>query len=155
MFKRILVPLDGSKLAEGVLPSVESLAGQLNAEVYLIQVVGAESESWPKAEEPAHPVSGRSEWEAKGIQTAADYLSEAAAALQSKKLNVKWEVVEGVAAADIVNFARFHAIDAIAMSTHGRSGLSRLVFGSVADQVVREAGIPVLLVRPSHDADQK
>jgi len=155
MVSRILVPLDGSKLAEGVLPSVEVLAGQLHAEVYLVEVVDVKSEAWPKAEEPPHPVSGQSEWEARGIQTAVDYLSGVAAALQAKNVDAKWEVAEGVAATSIVNFAHSHAVDLIAMSTHGRSGLSRLVFGSVADQVMREAGIPALLVRPDHKAAQE
>ncbi len=152
MVNRILVPLDGSKLAEGVLSFVEALTGQLHAELFLVEVVTPEPEAWARAEEPPHPVSGQSEWEARGIQTAVAYLTDTAAALQAKNINVKWEVVEGAAAAAIVNFAHSHSIDPIAMSTHGRSGLSRLVFGSVADQVMREAGIPVLMVRPSHVA---
>ncbi len=153
MVKRILVPLDGSKLAEGVLPFVEGLAGQLHAELLLVEVVAVESEAWAKAQEPPHPISGQSEWEARGIQTATGYLTGIATALQARKIDATWEVVEGVAATEIVNFAHVHAIDLIAMSTHGRSGLSRMVFGSVADHVMREAGIPVLMVRPGQEAD--
>lgn len=151
MVNRILVPLDGSKLSEGVLPFVEALAGQLRAVLYLVEVVAAESEAWPKAEEPPHPVSGQSEWEARGIQAAVGYLSGMATALQARNIDARWEVVEGAAATSIINFAHSHAIDLIAMSTHGRSGLSRMVFGSVADQVMREASIPVLMVRPGHE----
>ncbi len=140
----ILVPLDGSRLAEEVLPCVENLASRLHAEVYFLQVVDTRPvvtegyAAYPPAEED--------------VKTAEKYLSELAAAWLSRDIDAKWEVARGSPATAIVDFARSHKAYMIAMSTHGRSGLSRMVFGSVADEVLREAGIPVLLCKPGQKA---
>jgi nucleotide-binding universal stress UspA family protein len=140
----IVVPLDGSSLSEGVLPYVENLALRLHAEVYFIQVV----DPTPVATMPlAVPISTEQE-----LRNVEGYLSRLASDWQAKDIDTKWELLHGAPATSIVNFARSHKAFMIAMSTHGRSGLSRLVFGSVADRVMREAGIPVLLVRPRERA---
>ncbi|MBI4337644.1 MAG: universal stress protein, partial [Chloroflexi bacterium] len=63
-------------------------------------------------------------------------------------LQVEWETRRGDAASQIIRYVKERGIDLVAISTHGRSGLSRLVFGSVAEKVLREAGVPVLLIKP-------
>jgi nucleotide-binding universal stress UspA family protein len=136
----IVVPLDGSKLSEGVLPHVENLAGRLHAEVYLIQVLDTRPVT---ADILTVPRSGEDD-----LRRAEEYLSRLASSWRDRDIDTKWEVLYGTPAPSIVNCARLHKAFMIAMSTHGRSGLSRMVFGSVADQVMREASIPVLLVRP-------
>lgn len=146
----ILVPLDGSKLAEEVLPFAQDLAKKLSATVRFIEVVDM----------PAPALGGRS-YEDTGMmlhpteeesvrkkQTAEDYLQGISNMWRAQDINSDWEVVEGKPATRIVEAARAHQANMIAMCTHGRSGLAQLVFGSVANEVLREAGIPVLLVRP-------
>ena len=154
MIRRILVTLDGSQLAEDVLPHVEDLARRLPAEVYLLQVISlspgvAAAESGLGAVTNAELVSELLESE---IQTAKSYLSRLASEWQARGLSVQWEVIRGEPASGIVDSAQSHDIDLIAMSTHGRSGLSRLISGSVAEQVIREAGRPVLVIRPVEKA---
>ena len=156
MYGKILVPLDGSKLAEGVLPHVEEVARRFDSEVTLIQVVAPLSklvaETMPAALEPSGATA------AVGVEAAAaavkaeregarSHLDRIVERLKAQKLDVRAEVVEGTAGDVIVDYARRHGTDLIAMSTHGRSGLRRLVYGSVADHVLRRAGTPVLLIR--------
>ena len=151
MIKRILVPLDGSELAEGVLPHAADLAKGLQAEVVFIQVVNVLSPI-----QPMEPISGPAVMPLLSLpedveaerKAAEDYLSRVVTDWRAMGINACCEVVLDAPASSIVGYARSHQVDLIAMSTHGRSGLSRLVFGSVAEQVVREAGIPVLLVKP-------
>ena len=78
---------------------------------------------------------------------AEEYLDDLRQRLASEGINVEAVLVEGVASETVVGHANAHGFDLIAMSTHGRSGLRRLVLGSVADHVVRRSGTPVLLVR--------
>jgi nucleotide-binding universal stress UspA family protein len=141
----ILVPLDGSELAEEVLPCVEDLAIRLDAEVYFVQAVDARSEPTIAGMEPG--IMAR---RAEGTTVEAErYLSGIADAWAAKGFDAKWEVLHGSPARSIATFARAKKSSMIAMSTHGRSGISWLVFGSVANQVLREAGVPVMLVRPT------
>jgi nucleotide-binding universal stress UspA family protein len=81
-------------------------------------------------------------------QQAADYLQGQVAQLQAQSLRVRSLVLEGQVAETILHFVREEHIDLIAMSTHGRSGLARMVIGSVADEIVRRSHLPVLLVHP-------
>jgi nucleotide-binding universal stress UspA family protein len=140
----ILVPLDGSELAEEVLPSVEDLASRLHAEVYFVQVVEPRVDPSTIGIE-AGIMFQRGE---EGTSEAERYLSGIADAWAARGFDVKWEVLHGSPARSIAIFARTKKSSMIAMSTHGRSGLSQLVFGSVANQVLREAGVPVMMVRP-------
>lgn len=142
----IVAPLDGSKLSEAVLPHVENLASRLHAEVYFIQVIDLVPSPFAAGGDPRRGAANdQLEHDRKAAES---YLSALAGAWQARDIYAKWEIIQGVPATSIVNFARSHKAYMIAMSTHGRSGLSRMVFGSVADEVMRVAGIPVLLVRP-------
>jgi nucleotide-binding universal stress UspA family protein len=161
VYGKILVPLDGSKLAEVVLPYAQELARRFDSEVTLIQVVAPLSrrvaETVPVGLEPtgagaAVGVEAASEALKAEREDARIYLEGVVGRLKAQEIKVQAEVVEGVAGDAIVDYAHGHGMDLIAMSTHGRSGLRRLVFGSVADQVLRRAGTPVLLIRSQEAA---
>jgi len=156
MYGKILVPLDGSKLAEAVLLYVQELAQRFDSEVTLVQVIAPLSKlvagTMPAGLEPtgagaAVSVEAASEALKAEREGARSYLEKVVGRLKAQKIKVRAEILEGVAGDAIVEYAHGHAMDLIAMSTHGRSGLLRLVFGSAADQVLRQAGTPVLLVR--------
>lgn len=152
MIRRILVPLDGSRLAEGVLPHVKELSTRLHAEVCFLEVLETHVPSlMVSGGDPTVAVEALEEQMAIARAKANDYLSQLAHAWQGDSIDAKWSLVEGVPAEKIVEFAHANRVDLIAMSTHGRSGLGRLVFGSVADQVLREAGTPVLLIKPGNE----
>jgi nucleotide-binding universal stress UspA family protein len=141
----ILVPLDGSELAEEVLPCVEELASRLHGEVYFVQAVDSRAEPTVAGIE-----AGTMARRANGPVVEAEcYLSRLADTWTAKGIDARWEVLHGSPARSIANFARAKKSSMIAMSTHGRSGINWLIFGSVANQVLREAGVPVMLVRPS------
>lgn len=144
MYKKILVPLDGSELAEQVLPHVSQLAGCTGAEIVLLRVPSEPLYDY-LVPDPDVAVEIR-----RDIELAAQvYLDEISAELRSMALHVTALVVWGAPIQDtIIQVARELNADLIAMSTHGRSGLARMVIGSVADDVVRHAPAPVLLVRP-------
>jgi nucleotide-binding universal stress UspA family protein len=148
----ILVPLDGSELAESVLPYVETLAERLGVEpVSVILLMACEpldmppiydreaSFDWGKLVEE-HIVYSR--------QLAERYLAGVARRLEDAGLRVTSEVVEGEPADEIINCASRNPFSLIVMSSHGRSGLSRWVYGSVADKLIHGVSGPVLLVRP-------
>jgi nucleotide-binding universal stress UspA family protein len=142
MYKRALVALDGSPVAETIIPFILDIAGPLDLEVTLLRVLQPlppmvlEGSPYLSAEDPA----------ARRID-AEEYLAPVAVELRNKGVRVTTAVRSGGPAEEIVAAARAAGADLIAMSTHGRGGLGRLIFGSVAEAVLREAEIPVLLMR--------
>jgi nucleotide-binding universal stress UspA family protein len=151
MYERILVPLDGSALAEEVLPHAVQVARCAEgAEMTLIQVVATVTmvaATDPMAASGAEAAVAMQATDA-AEEEAAAYLREVAARPELQGIPVQTVVTRGSAAREIIRYAQENGIDLISMSTNGRSGLGRLVFGSVADEVLREAGIPILLIRP-------
>jgi nucleotide-binding universal stress UspA family protein len=137
MFKRILVPLDGSPLAEAVLPPVQELAKALGAEVFLVRA----------ATTPVVSMVDPVKEEVDAVQKAEAYVAEVAGRLRTGGIAVHTAVRCGDATDEILGHIGDNAVDLVAMSTHGRSGLSRVVLGSVAEHVVRHATVPVLLLR--------
>lgn len=141
MIKKILVPLDGSKLAEKALPYAEALAEKLEAELILTWVL--------------HPLIVMSDYGASSYETiislekneATQYLTTTQIELQKQHLPVRINILEGHAADAIIELACQERVGLIVMSTHGRSGLSRWVHGSVATKVLQQAPCPVFLVR--------
>jgi nucleotide-binding universal stress UspA family protein len=142
-WKRILVPLDGSALAEMVIPHAAELGRKLGLELVLIRIFGVPTpvfaedygpyveELWTQLEEEAQK-----------------YLDEKARQLQAQGLtNVATISTAGFAAEKIIDLARQQKDALVAMCTHGRSGVNRWVMGSVTDRVVRHGGDPVLIVR--------
>ena len=142
-FRRLLVPLDGSAEAEAVLPVIEQVAGPLHAEVVLIRVV----EPLSAAEIMATAGSVTPDPLASRELEARRYLGEVESRLSGRGLRVRAILRLGNAASEIVGSVGVYGADLIAMTTHGRSGLSRVLFGSVAEAVLRAAPVPVLVVR--------
>jgi nucleotide-binding universal stress UspA family protein len=139
VFKRILVPLDGSDLAAKVLSQAEDLAKSFNAQLVLLTVaseeVGEIVESSPRAKD-----------EAVARLPGVKYLQQTAAALQAKNLKAIWVYKQGTPAHAIMTYAADHQIDLIIMATHGAGEIAWLL-GSVAQRVVSHASAPVLLIR--------
>lgn len=149
MYDRILVPLDGSKLAECVIPHVVEIAKDCGAkEVILFRVCESPS---ILADYPASmPVS----WEEHAAQMTVHaqqqcsiYLGDVEKQLRDLGLQVRTESRLGNAADEIVDFAANNAVDLIIMASHGRSGLARWAYGSVADKVFRFTCVPLLIIR--------
>ena len=148
MYERVLVPLDGSERAEAILPLIEQMAGPLDAEFILLRVV--EPVSPAEAIASAGVVSPDSftwrEMEAK------QYLHGVERRLSKKGLRASIHLALGVPTEEILAMAKTTGADLIAIATHARSALGRLVFGSVAETVLRASSIPVLMIRmaPPH-----
>jgi nucleotide-binding universal stress UspA family protein len=142
MYKRVLLPLDGSTLGEGVLPFLLEIAGPLDMAVVLLRVL-----------EPITPIAVEGVRDvivpdpAVRRRDAEEYLAPIAASLRARGVDASWEIRSGRPDEEIVEAAHAAGADLIAMSTHGRSGLGRLLFGSVAEQVLRHADVPVFLLR--------
>jgi nucleotide-binding universal stress UspA family protein len=156
MYSKIIIPLDGSKLAECILPHVEAITkGCGTEEVILITVtelITASSGVTKLAQPPEmmlalQPVLKVPIAVGKKQQQGQRYLSRVARHLQKKGIPVRTEVLLGKPAEEIVNFAENNGADLIMMASHGRSGPSRWAFGSVADKVFRSSCIPILMVR--------
>lgn len=144
MFMKILVPLDGSDLAEAILPQVTELAKNLDAEVLLLRVAIAH----------VFPGADPTEEEVRVVRNAEEYVEGLASKLSETGIRVRAAVRYGKPAAEIIEHISANEVELVAMSTHGRSGLSRLVMGSVAEEVVRNSRVPVLLWRASGEAQE-
>ncbi|MBI1987407.1 MAG: universal stress protein [Nitrospinae bacterium] len=143
MFYNILVTLDGSELAETVIPYVEGLATRFpTRKVVLLRVVPPPHYFF----EGSFYALGETQEQMEAI--AQEYLDKIASRLQAKGLPVEIELRRGEVASEIIDYAHEHGIDLLAMSTHGRSGVKRWVFGSVAEKVLRSLNLPILLIRP-------
>jgi nucleotide-binding universal stress UspA family protein len=142
--RRILVPLDGSEMAEHVLSPVTSVAGAVGAEVFLFQVAVDQPASMFGSDWFFLPAEGEFEEKEREAQA---YLERVAGHLREDGIQVFTGTQIGPVAQSIMEYAEANEIDLIAMCTHGRTGLARWALGSVADRVLRAGGVPILLVR--------
>jgi len=145
VYKKILVCLDGSKLAEQIMPYVIEQALRFNSKVVLFQAVPPPVTVAPGVPGVAgSPVeTGAMLEKAQIAETQAEiYLGEVAQRLQKKKLKVDSVVWVGPAGDSIITYADNNKVDLIAVATHGRGGLKRAVFGSVAEFVLRNLTLP-------------
>ena len=157
MYQKIMVPLDGSKLAECVLPHVEEIAkGCGTEEIILVSVTERIVAYAPVTElsQPAGPLPPPEPLANKVPVTlgkkqgqAERYLNRIAKRLQQKGIKVRTEVLLGNPAEEITSFGEHNSVELILMASHGRSGISRWTHGSVADRVFRASCVPVLMVR--------
>jgi nucleotide-binding universal stress UspA family protein len=141
--QRILVPLDGSAMAEQILPTVTPVAHALGAKLALFQVPIVYVSGWMTGEWylPTQGLLDTAEEDAQAyLRTVADRLKE-------QGLDVTTAVSIGPVANCIIEYAEANHMDLIAMCTHGRTGLARWALGSVADRVLRAGDTPILLVR--------
>jgi nucleotide-binding universal stress UspA family protein len=142
MYKKILVPLDGSSFAEAAVRHAYPLARSQNAEIVLLSVV-----VFPTRDFDVIPMKYAVSDEVKAETKR--YLEQVAGSLRRVGIRTSTFVESGYVAETIIDFAAQHQIDLIVMSTHGRTGPVRWLLGSVAFQIVQHAHVPVLLVRPS------
>ena len=150
MQQRVLVPLDGSKVGEAALPVIEKLMDTLSPEIKLeVTLFGVITllRHWVVVGEASAPVSYTEEELRLIKQRITDYLEKTGETLRNKGAIVNTKVSTGNAAEEILKAADEINADMIAMSTHGRSGLRRLAFGSITDKVLHGANIPVVMVR--------
>lgn len=139
MFKTVLVPLDGSLVAECALPHAAAIGGALGAEVVLLRVMEGVSGAPAR---PADPLT----WQMRKMEGAA-YLDKVRSRMEASGLQVRTEILEGNAATRIVEYAQAIACDLLVMSTHGRGGLAPWSAGSVTQKVLERVKTSVLLVR--------
>jgi nucleotide-binding universal stress UspA family protein len=141
VYKRALVPLDSSIVAEGIIPFILEIAGPLNLDVALLRVVVP----MPPTVVDAGPVVIGDINELRGEAEA--YLVPFATELRANGVRATTEVRCGEPVAEILAAVQEAKADLIIMTTHGRSGFGRLLFGSVAEAVLRRADVPVFLMR--------
>ncbi len=144
MYKRILVPLDGSELAERALPHALGTARCMGSQLWLVRVCLSQFYAFSPGGDG--PLYSEEALEA-DHRAAAEYLARVRAQFNCPDVAGMTEVLTGTVAETIIDYARAKSIDLIVMSTHGRSGLSRWVYGSVTDKVLRGATCPTLIVR--------
>lgn len=169
---RILIPLDGSEFSGQILGVVRKFFAASGCELVLLHI-GGTTEGYtglpPRpaaaevsidmyatgrdAEFAAHPIYETQEEDSK-LAALQDELEPVAQTLRAAGYPVTVQAHLGNAAEGILAHADANQIDLVAMTTHGRSGISRLIFGSVAEHVVRHATIPVLVLRPTHENPQ-
>jgi len=137
MFKSILVPLDGSSLAEGILSQVRELARLHGSNVVLLRVAFA----------LVFPGADPTEAQVKTTEEAEEYVERIRESLEKEGIKAEAHVRYGFPSEEILSAAGRGGVDLIAMATHGRSGPARWMLGSVAEQVVRHSGVPVLVIR--------
>jgi len=141
-----MVPLDGSELAECVLPHVRAIALGCNiVKVTLVRVV-----------EPLHirggievriPPEEKQKLEKRSMDRARDYLEQIEKSLKEAGVAAQSEVLHGAIVDKLIDYANTNEVDLIIVSTHGRSGVSRWVWGSVTDRILRTACVPITMIR--------
>jgi nucleotide-binding universal stress UspA family protein len=150
MYKKIMVPLDGSKLAECVFPHLETIVkGCKSPEVIIVQAV--EPLSVPYGREVAQFTSLE---QVKAFEThqkveAEKYLKEIVARLRKTGVNARADVIYGKAGDALSDYTTKNEVDLVIITTHGRSGISHRLWGGVAGRLVRSVSVPVLVVRAS------
>jgi nucleotide-binding universal stress UspA family protein len=144
MFKKILVCLDGSKLAEQILPYAQAQAIKFKGKLILLQVVAVTTMDLASTGTPAGPISGRLTESEANI-----YLKKIAKSLEKGNLEVDNVVLQETSVSKaILKYADKQGIDLICLASHGHSGFKHMVFGSTADQLLRESSIPILIIKP-------
>lgn len=148
VFRHILVPLDGSGFAEAALPYALEMAAQFDSDITLLRVVlpPRMGEGALSPESANYLVKMRDDV----YKEAIDYLQHQKGSLRQQNYRVHYQVAESEdVAAEIISAVKGGGVDTVVMCTHGRGGLSRWIFGSVATRVLQSAQVPVLLIRPT------
>jgi nucleotide-binding universal stress UspA family protein len=149
MYKLILLPLDGSPLAEQVLPHAIAIAERFQSELVLLRVL------IPLSRPPTTTEAALQRAEEAAAVFAREYLERVAADVQERGIAVRMVTIGGRPHWEIIQYAETNQVDLIVMSTRGESGLSRWLMGSVSDRVVRGANVPVLMVRAQKKESKK
>jgi nucleotide-binding universal stress UspA family protein len=149
MYERILVPLDGSPLSESILPYVQSLAKTLNAELVLLHVIVKPDEVFDDLN--PSPLAPKPDKEAEVRREMTSYLKNLCAKLEKEDVRVTYLLREGLVAEKILEDTDIMHADLIAMSTHGRSGVRRLLMGSITEWMIKNSPIPVMVIHPKSE----
>jgi len=146
MYQHVMVPMDGSELAECVLPHVESIAGGCHvSRVTLVRVV--EPLRIPGGMESRLNPEERQHLEANDMNIAKDYLEQVSKRLAKNGISVESVVLFGHVAEQLVNYEKENGVDLVIIATHGHSGVKRWVWGSVTDKILKASSAPLLVVR--------
>jgi nucleotide-binding universal stress UspA family protein len=146
VYRRIMVPLDGSKLAECVLPHTETLAKLSKASIELVHVI--EPLELPTRGGIALSIDDIKQIESHTQNDTESYLHGIVERLKLAGIKARSKILIGKAADSLVDYIHKSNFDLLIMATHGRSGISRWIWGSVAEKILHSSSIPVLLVRP-------
>jgi nucleotide-binding universal stress UspA family protein len=147
MFKKILVCLDGSEIAEKIIPYVKEQALAAGSKVILLRVVSIPSElSLDIPGFPAVPLrtSSMPDQLKKEYNIAKTYLQP----INERGIQVECETLMGSPGPTIISYANENNIDLIAIASHGHSGLRNILLGSVAEHIIRDSSLPILIIRP-------
>ena len=145
MYQKIMVPLDGSELAECVLPHVEAITKGCGVPnivfVYVVEPL----------EVPLTNIEYKERIESEAKLAAKNYLEELVSLLKYDGVNIVSEVIIGKVTESLIDYAISNEVDLIIIATHGRGGISRWVRGSVADRILQSSSAPVLMIRAPRD----
>ncbi|MDI6858641.1 MAG: universal stress protein [Dehalococcoidia bacterium] len=146
MYKKMLVPIDGSMRSEVVVPHAAATAKALGCNVRLLTVVDLSKNGNGKNVDSVGDEAASVAWIEAQIEQAESYMHPVAERFADHGLRAEMEVRFGSPGEEIIKAATEYGSDIIAMATRSRRGLARLMFGSVADEVLRESHVPVLLI---------
>jgi nucleotide-binding universal stress UspA family protein len=146
MYKKILVPLDGSKRAEAILPHVEELAHRFGAKIVFLRIIEpvrimAPLDGYVSYQETLHAEHD------KAMKRASTYLKSLVGEFQEKMISAKVVIEEGPIVSKIIDVSNREEVGLIAMASHGRTGLAHVFYGSVAAGVLHRIDRPLLLIR--------
>jgi nucleotide-binding universal stress UspA family protein len=147
MYKHIMVPLDGSELAECVLPHVISIAKGCGVPQVTLARVVTPILIYGNETDGSITLPDFQKVEEQNMKNAQEYLDKQVKLLKENDINADSQAIFGNVLEALTDFAEKAKVDLIVIATHGRSGISRWVWGSVADRILRSAKVPVLMVR--------
>ena len=150
MYKKVMVPLDGSKLAECVFPHLQIMFRGCQELPEVVLVSAVEPISVPVGREVStfSSINQVQEFEVHRKTEARKYLDEKVVYLKELGIGARGEVIDGKAGNALTDYAKKNGIDLVVIATHGRSGIKQLVLGSVAEHILHSATVPVLMIRP-------
>lgn len=143
MYHKILVPLDGSKRAEKILDQVEDLAQNDEAQIILLRVIDPAPSFYTEAVQSDEKVSLQNQREVASV----DYLDPIDESFDDRRIRVTKRIATGPVVETILNVAEQENVDLIAMASHARTGLPRMIYGSITDEVLHATDRPMLVVR--------
>ena len=142
MYQKVLVPLDGSDLAECALPHVKKMAKEgFIKDIYLVTVIDIHPSALLEGADTTVIYTAQ-------MNNSREYMNKVKAQFQAEGIAVKTEILQGPAAQVISDYANEKQMELVVIATHGYSGVKRLMFGSVAFRVLHDSHVPVLLIRP-------
>lgn len=145
MYKKILVPLDGSDRAEAILPHVEELAKRFGSEILFMRVV--EGDYFVPGYQEVVDISGYEQEYARRKKEVETYLEDIKGRFSAKGINIRPVIAYDSVVQSILHTAEKEEVDLIALASHGRSGLARAFYGSVASGVLNRIDRPLLIIR--------